>query len=463
MSITLQLLRERIKNLKIVSGLSAANFSGRVYLVGGAIRELALGESPVDYDFALEDPADAQLLEELFGAKGFSLGKRPAQAYRIVTDGLVADLSFFQEDILTDLARRDFTMNAIGYDIASAEIFDPYDGLADISHGVIRYPRRESIKEDPLRMLKAIRHLSLLPNFTLAPELVDAMREYRELICLTAPERIKYELNLMMYPGNAHLAMVTLRETGLLFLLFPELRDLEQMDREKGFELETLGHTIDGFKYLDRARAFHPFNEEDLRNGAYALLFHDLGKAYTFSYDDEKQRVHFFYHEKHSKDLAGAIMERLRFSSHEVRVISNLIENHMRVFLISHEGATEKAIRRIVYKMGDLTPPLVLLTLLDMYGSSGGEENETTIRVRQRCAETLSAYDEWQREPLPRLLNGYDLLALGFPEGPRVGKIIDAVREKQISGEITDRNAALEFVRAKLIEPRNSNRGPRID
>jgi len=450
LSISLELLRDRIRNTAVVTKLSGLNLAGKAYLVGGAIRELALGQSPADFDFALEMQEDAVKLEELFRAKGFLLGKRAEQAFRLIGDEGVLDLTFLQGDILTDLARRDFTMNAIGYDTASGEIHDPYEGLADISRKVIRYPRKQSIREDPLRMLKAVRHLSLLPGFLLAPELRDAIREERELIRLTAAERIKYELDLIMLSHDPYRAVVTLRDTGLLFELFPELRNLEQMDREKGFELETLGHTIEGFRYLDRARSFHSFDEQQVRNAAYALLFHDLGKAHTFSYDDTKNRVHFFHHEKHSRDLATAIMERLRFSSHEVRVISSLIENHMRVFLISHEGATEKAIRRVVYKMEDLTPPLVLLTLLDMYGSSNGEENETTARVRLRCREALSAYEEWGKEPLPRLVNGHDLLALGFPEGPDIGKTLDLIREKQIAGEIVDRSGALGYAQKEL-------------
>jgi hypothetical protein len=112
--------------------------------------------------------------------------------------------------------------------------------------------------------------------------------------------------------------------------------------------------------------------------------------------------------------------------------------------------------------MGKLTPPLLLLTLLDMYGSSNGEENDTTVRVRQRCTEALSAYEDWRREPLARLVNGYDLLALGFPEGPRVGKILDNIREKQISGEITEKSAALEYAREQLPTTntsKNKNKG----
>jgi poly(A) polymerase len=450
LSISLELLRARIEDLDIIKQLSSANLSGRIYLVGGAIRELALGQTPNDYDFAVELTEDAARLEELFQAKGFVLGKKPVHTCRIVSRDGIFDLTFLKGDILEDLARRDFTMNAIAYDMASGTIFDPFGGLDDISRGLIRYPRKDSLKEDPLRMLKAVRHLSKLSGFTLDHELQTAMCEEKELIGTSAPERIKYELDLMMVSLDTHKGIAVLRETGLLFALFPELRALEQMDREKGFDLETLGHTVEGFKYIERVRAIHSFEEHETRNAAYGLLFHDLGKAYTFSYDEEKKRVHFFYHEKHSRDLAAAIMERLRFSSHEIRDISTLIEQHMRVFLISHEGATDKAVRRLVYKMGRLTPTLLLLTLLDMYGSSNGEENVTTARVRERCAEVLAAYDEWLREPLPNLINGYDLLAMGFQEGPRVGKILEQIREKQIAGEITEKKAALEYARQQF-------------
>jgi tRNA nucleotidyltransferase/poly(A) polymerase len=450
LSVSLELLRARIKNLDVIAKLSASSISGKIYLVGGAIRELALGQAPKDYDFALERPEDSAKLEALFQAKGFLLGKKPVQTYRIVGAGEAFDLTFLHGDIISDLARRDFTMNAVGYETVSGDIFDPFGGLEDISRKLIRYPRRESLQEDPLRMLKAVRHLSTLPDFSLDHDLFKSISEQKELLRLAAPERIKYELDLIMLSRDPYIGIAALRDTGLLFALFPELGALEQMDREKGFELETLGHTIEGFSYMERARALYTFEEQDMHNAAYGLLFHDLGKAYTFSYDETKKRVHFFYHEKHSRDLAAAIMERLRFSSHEIRIISTLIEHHMRVFLISHEGATDKAIRRLVYKMGDLTPALLLLTLLDMYGSSNGEENETTTRVRQRCTEALSAYDEWRKEPLPRLVNGYDLLAMGFPEGPRVGKTLDVIREKQISGEITEKTEALEYARQLL-------------
>jgi tRNA nucleotidyltransferase/poly(A) polymerase len=301
-------------------------------------------------------------------------------------------------------------------------------------------------------MVKAVRHASTLKGFVLDDALLETIRLLRGLIHSTAPERIKYELDLIMVSGDVHRAMKLLQETGLLFELFPELMALKKMDEEKGFELETLGHTIDGFAYLPRAGRFHRFSERERKYATWALLFHDLGKAYTFSYDEAKGRVHFFYHERHSVEIAGRIMERLRFSAAEARAISTLIEKHMRLFLISNREATERATRRAVYELEDLIPPLVLLTLLDMYGSSSGKENATTRQVKRRCREVLTAYEEWKREPLARLVTGHDLLVLGFTESPTLGRVLDTIREKQIAGELTAREEAISYAREALQE-----------
>jgi len=450
LSASLELLQARIEHLTEIRKLQELTLSGRVYLVGGAIRELALGQVPRDYDFALEDPLDTARLEELLHAKGFLLGKKPIQTYRIVAADTVFDLTFLSSGIDQDLARRDFTMNAIAYELGSRKIFDPFRGLEDIRRRLIRYPRRETLKEDPLRMVKAVRHLSTLQDFSFDPELATAIVEDSELILQTAPERIKYELDLIMLSQDPHKGVVALQQTGLLFVLFPEFRALREMDQEKGFDLETLGHTIEGFRYLEKALHACPCSEQEKKCACYALLFHDLGKAHTFSYDESKERVHFFNHEKYSKDLASAIMERLRFSGSEARIITGLIEHHMRIFLISNKEATQKALRRLVYKMEELTPALVLLTILDMYGSSNGEENPTTEAVRERCSEVLAAYHEWKAEPLPRLVNGHDLISMGFTEGPELGWVLEDIREKQVAGDITERTAALEYARQFL-------------
>ena len=439
-----------LKEQSIINEIARRVFAGKVFLVGGAIRELALNEAPKDYDFALLRHEDLSVLEHAFGGSAFLLGKKPIQTHRIVTQDTSLDVTFLTGTIEEDLARRDFTMNAIAYDIAEKRILDPHGGIRDIAARIIRYPNRKTLTDDPLRMLKAVRHFATLRNFLIDPDLTEAIRELKGLVHQVAPERIKYELDRIVTSENACPALRMLEQTGLLFEIFPDLYALKRLDQEKEFALETYGHTVDGFKFLPGYGSKYDLDEKSLRNVAYALLFHDLGKAHTFSRDDAKNVVHFFYHERFSRDLALSIMEKLRFSVLDMKTVVKLIENHMRIFLISNSGSTEKATRRLVYKVGDLTPSLVVLTLCDMYGSSGGQENESTLQVQKRCGDVMAAYEEWRKKPLPRLVTGYDLLALGFSEGPSIGKALEDIREKHIAGELAEREEALSYARDQL-------------
>jgi len=351
-----QELARSISDGDIARRLARCPFRGDVFLVGGAIREIALGRQPRDYDFALSHPDDLTVLEGAFGRRSFLLGKKPIQTHRIVAGDTLLDITILEETIGKDLERRDFTMNAIAFDMHRGTIIDPLGGLHDIGRHLIRYPDRATIASDPLRMLKAVRHFAALEGFTLDPELVEAIASSRQLIEKTAPERIKYELDLILDSDGVHRAMEMLTTTGLIFEIVPELKALRILDVEKNFSLETYGHTVLGFSFLHTSAGRYLTDRAHARDVGYALLFHDLGKAHTYSYDEVKGLVHFFNHERLSRDMATAVMERLRFSTHEMRTINALIESHMRIFLISSPEATEKAIRRLIYKMGDLTP-----------------------------------------------------------------------------------------------------------
>jgi len=443
-------LKHIIKEHDIIQNIACQPFSGTIYLVGGAIREMFLKKTPRDYDLALTNEKDLRALEALFEKPSFILGKKPIQTHRIMTDNTSFDITVVEGTIEEDLKRRDFTMNAIAYDIQNDVIVDTVYGIEDIQKMVIRYPAKETIVNDPLRMLKAVRHFADLDGFTLDDKLLQSIKELKRLVHEVAPERTKYEMDHIIISHRVAEGMEMLEQTGLLFELFPELYALRLMDIEKNFQLETLGHTLDGFRFLHRYNNELHLDEKALRNVGYAFLFHDLGKAHTFSYDSQKEAVHFFYHERFSQEIASSIMERLRFSTHEVRAVLALIESHMRIFLISDNESTEKAIRRLVYKMGDLTPSLILHTICDLYGSSGGADNPSTERVKERCEEILKAYNESLKEPLPRLVIGDDLIWLGFTEGPSIGKCLNDIREKQIAGEMTDSEQALAYAKAFL-------------
>jgi len=117
---------------KVIQEISRHTFAGKVFLVGGAIRELLLKKTPKDYDFALTRHEDLQILEKAFGGSAFLLGKKPIQTYRIVTRDVSVDVTFLKSTIENDLGRRDFTMNAIAYDVNQQGIVDCLGGVRDI-------------------------------------------------------------------------------------------------------------------------------------------------------------------------------------------------------------------------------------------------------------------------------------------------------------------------------------------
>jgi tRNA nucleotidyltransferase/poly(A) polymerase len=365
-------------------------------------------------------------------------------------DGTVIDLTCFSGTIEQDLKRRDLTINAIAYDLALGRLIDPLNGLGDIQKGILRSPGRYALADDPLRMLKAFRHFATLKAFVMDDGLLEAIADMGSRIHQAAPERIKYEMDLILLGPRCYEALRLLERTGLLFELFPALMALRDLDEAKRFDLETFGHTIEGFRHLRRFGRAYGRSADDLRPVAYALLFHDLGKAHTFSYDGKKKAVHFFHHEKRSQEIASEIMMRYRFSTQEARTVLALIANHMRIFLITQNESTDKAVRRLVYGVGDVTPLLIVHTLCDMYGSSGGRENPSTVRVSARCRDVYGAFLEWKKEPLLPLLTGHDLMAIGFSEGPLIGRALKAVRERQVAGEISEKAEALDVARSFL-------------
>jgi CRISPR/Cas system-associated endonuclease Cas3-HD len=180
----------------------------------------------------------------------------------------------------------------------------------------------------------------------------------------------------------------------------------------------------------------------------YAALFHDLGKQDTYS-KDEKEKVHFYHHESFSCQRAEGIMQRLRFSNLLRNTVLHLIQNHMRILNLSRE-TKEAALKRLVYQVGDDIPLLVLHSLADKEASRGILSVQLDEVVEDYCLRILKWFKEKEVvHPLP-LLNGHDVMALGYSTGPKVGEILNFIRGKQVEGEIKSREEALKLLKERF-------------
>ena len=454
-------IRRKIFKDPILSNLSnlAKEKHTPLFLVGGYVRDLFLGtllHGGKDYDFTLPkvDASFISLIEQAFQLRFFKVGKEESDTvtYRMIKEDLSVDLTFLQGDgIVEDLKRRDFTINAIAFSLRD-ETFHWVEGaLEDFEKKVIRTVSNHSIDQDPLRMLRAIRYLCTLEGFVMDEMLKEEISQKKDLTRRLAGERIKMELDHILRSPQPALGMRSLYQVGLLLTLFPELAGLEGLSQNEHHHLNVLSHIllmVEKISWASQWIALHereiPLNQEDWLSLYYATLFHDLGKQDTYS-RDEKGRVHFYHHESFSCQSAEEIMERLRFSNAMRNRILRLIRNHMRILNLSRE-TKEVALKRLVNHMAEETPLLVLLTLADKEASRGILSVQIDEVVEGHCLRILQLFKEKEIVHPSPLITGHDVMALGYSSGPKVGQILNFIREKQIEGEIKTREEALQLL-----------------
>jgi putative nucleotidyltransferase with HDIG domain len=455
-------LKEEIHKDLILSKLSRLAKEKKIpfFLVGGYLRDLLLGTPGKDYDFALSKNASLfiETIEEAFRLHFFKVGKEEMNTitYRIIKEDMSIDLTFLQgETIEEDLRRRDFTINAIAFSLQEESFHFVGGSLEDIGKKVIRTVSNHSIDQDPLRMLRAIRYLCTLDGFVMDKELREEISLKKEKILSLPGERIKTELDQILLSPWPVIGIKSLHESNLLFTLIPEFKGLENLGQNEHHHLDVFSHTLLMVEKISWASEWvarnHQeifLNQEDQLSLYYAALFHDIGKQDTYS-KDEKGRVHFYYHEAFSVRAAERIMERLRFSNLMKNKILRLIKNHMRILNLSQE-TKETALKRLVNQIGDETPLLVLLTLADKEGSRGILSIQIDEVVDGHCLRILELFNEKDIVHPPPFITGHDVMALGYSSGPRVGQILNFIRQKQVEGEIKNREEALRLLREKF-------------
>jgi putative nucleotidyltransferase with HDIG domain len=455
-------VKEEIHRDLILSKLSELAKEKKIplFLVGGYLRDLWLGTPRRDYDFAL--PKDTlpfiQLIEEILDLRFFKVGKeeKGTTTYRTMKEDISIDLTFLQgESIEEDLRRRDFTINAIAFSLQDESFHWVEGSLEDIEKKLIRTVSDRSIEQDPLRMLRAIRYLCTLDGFSLDQALKEEIPLKKEKILNLPGERIKLELDQILLSPRPAIGTKSLYESKLLLTLFPEFKGLENLGQNQHHHLNVLSHTLLmvekiswAFEWITRNHRNISLTQEDLLSLYYAALFHDIGKQDTYS-KDEKERVHFYYHESFSVQAAERIMERLRFSNLMKNRIFHLIKNHMRILNLSGE-TKETALKRLVNQVGDGTSLLVLHTLADKEASRGILSIQIDEIVEDHCLRILELFNEKDIIHPSPFINGHDVMALGYASGPRVGQILSFIRRKQVEGEIKNRDEALRVLREKF-------------
>lgn len=400
------LLKELIKLLKGYT---------KVYLVGGIIRDIALEKEALDIDLctSLNINEVSKILAK--SCKVIDTGIKHG-TITVIFDHIHAEITEFRgekDSLESDLSLRDFTINAMSFDIIENKLIDPFNGFNDLKNNILRCPIDPNIvfNDDPLRMIRAFR-FSYAQNRKLDENIIKALKTNFDKIKTVSIERIKDELSKILVLENPSLVFKKLVEFNFLDTLFPEITPMVNCTQNKYHVHDVFNHTLDVLEETP------PILEARL-----AALLHDIGKPHTISVDENNER-HFYGHEKVSVKIAKDILERLCFPNKTIQVVTNVINLHMRD--LEAKGA---GIRRLIRELGDDFNVWLMLVKADRPPKMPKEEFE------ERLNNFLKNYnfeiEEQKRKDFFKLkISGEDIMQiLNLPPSKEVGKIKHKLEE----------------------------------
>lgn len=416
----------------------------QAYLVGGCVRDLLLGREPADYDVATD--ARPQRVQDLF--PGSLLVGAQFGVVIVVEGGVQVEVATFRSDIgysdgrhpdrveysdspEDDVRRRDFTINGLLLDVRTGAILDFVGGKKDLQAGIIRTigNPEHRFREDKLRMVRAVRFAARF-GFSMEPETFAAIRRLAPAASGVSAERLRDELTRLLTEGAARRAFELLDETGLLDVLLPEIARMKGVEQPPQFhpEGDVWVHTLLMLEQLPAGCS---------PTLAWGVLLHDVGKPPTFTPPDGPGgRIRFDQHAEIGARMAREICRRFRFSNEDTEQICSLVANHLRFKDVQQmRPATLKRFVRLPWFEEHLE-----LHRLDCLGSHGLLDNYEFVR------RFLQETPPEQVRP-KRLITGEDLKQMGYPPGPQFRLILQAVEDAQLEGKLTDREAALDYVR----------------
>ncbi len=472
-----------------------------IFLVGGAIRNVLLNLPVHDLDFAIQGNAIqlARSLADNLGGIFFILDREHDTARTLFdrkSERFSVDFAGLRAPSLEeDLALRDFTINAIAWDMHHPEtLIDPLGGARDLKDKLLRACSPSSLLDDPLRILRAVR-LAVHLGMKIEKETVLLIRAAVPGLSKVSAERIRDELFLILAGEHASMGIRILDRLDALGFVLPELQDLKGVTQTAPHVLDTWEHTLATVDWLEKLHAVlaGDYKEDSasdiilgltvLQLGRYreqlrahfsegihaersllalvkfSALYHDIDKPGTRS-EDLDGRIHFYGHEASGSEPTRLRARSLALSSAEVERACVIVENHMRIHHLARRG--DQPSRRSIYRFFKAAGPagvdIILLTLADTIATYGVTlEPDHWSRKLTVCLQLLDAW--WKTPEVAvrpnQLLNGNEIMhELNLPPGKLVGMLLNALEEAQATGTVTNREEAWKYVTDRLEEIR---------
>jgi tRNA nucleotidyltransferase/poly(A) polymerase len=455
----MDLKRKKFTEYQNLANEISLEFQKRGFLcfwVGGAVRDLLLGKKVEDIDLATNaTPKEVKKILTEKRIRLYDVGEKFGTIGAITKRGNIEITTFRMESVYSDnrhpdsvkyaqtpkvdSGRRDFTINALYFDPKTKEILDFHDGQKDLNHKTLRFigSPEKRIKEDPLRLLRAVRFAANL-NIKIAKKDLESIQKKSGEIKKVSSERIKKELDKIFSNQNYIQGALLLEKTKLLKALFPEVDNLRTVMQSADYHAEgnALNHTFNALRNCKKYSL-------TLR---YAVFFHDIGKKFTAKMGERKGREHisFHGHALKSAELFAGIAKRVRFTKKEKIEIQWLLKHHMD--LVRLEEVNEKTL--VKWAKNDAFGDLILLRMAD---SLGGTMTDSLGRVIAKDISGLKKlYRNWKKlNELSRvnLVTGDDVMKiLKIKPGKYVGVVLEKIKREQIFGRVKNKKEALAYL-----------------
>ena len=493
-------LLSRVSHLLVGEGVQS-------YLVGGFVRDMLLGRDTADIDIAVAADAlgIAPRIADALGGKYILLDEVNGIGRVVLADkGAVLiegkwelDFSTLRGDIEQDLAQRDFTIDAMAIELEKinyqpnlphkqnqvtlslTELIDPFDGWDDVQQGVIRAVGETTFPADAARLLRAVRLAAEL-GFRIERDTEALIRRHCRLIAGVSGERIREELLRILAIPGAGQTLAYLDDLGLLTALIPELAPAKGVEQPTVHFWDVFDHsiqTVSAIEFLLRQGTWEYAGEEvlaavpwsaalsqhldqEVSSGStrgsilkLAALLHDIAKPQTKTVDEDG-RARFLGHPSEGAAMAAGILERLRFSTREIKLVEVMVRDHLRPGQMSNYGLpSNRAIYRYFRDTGDAGIDILFLSLADHLATRGPHLDLAQWQEHTQIAEHVLA-ERFKEESFtvpPKLIDGHDLINIfSLSPGPKIGELLEATREAQAAGEVTTREEALAYIERLL-------------
>ena len=476
--------------LGILTRLSSVCTSpdAKAYLVGGFVRDWLVGRDNADLDIAVSGDALAVAQEAAEQVDGrYVMLDEENRVGRVVVPGENVpwhiDITSYNGNIEKDLLRRDFSVNAMALDLAdfindNITLLDPAGGEEDLKKGLLRQVSDRVFTADPSRLMRAVR-LARELNLEIEPITEDTIRLNSALIEQVPGEKIREELVRIFSLPYAANSVRYLDDVGLLCRIMPELEEMKGVKQPKEHYWDVFEHSIEAMAALEfiLRDSDWVYGREDLREDVpwsgeieqhfsseiasgstrktllkLGLLLHDIAKPRTKTLDEE--RIRFLGHTKEGAVTAVEIMERLRFSSREIKYVEKLVYHHLHPAQMSNGGMpSEKAIYRYFRDTEGAGLDVIFLALSDYLAVAGPRVDVTEWKMHiEHIKYIIDVHNKQESEIMPvRLVTGDDLIKeFKLSPGRNLGRLLTMVTEAQAAGEVSTREEALEYIRIEL-------------